>query len=115
MNLRNERNVEVDTRNTWVRILNLMSDKAENKPLNKIIREVKGSKKFKVYVKNKETGNIKTIRFGDSSMKIRKNNPEARKSFMARHGATLKKIKGDKRMSPVYWAMRSWKLGTKIS
>ena len=87
----------------------------ENKPLGKIIREVKGSKKFKVYVKNKDTGNIKTIRFGDSSMKIRKNNPEARKSFMARHGATLKKIKGDKRMSPVYWAMRTWKLGTKIS
>ena len=33
---------------------------------------------------------------------------------MARHGATLKKVKGQKNLSPVYWALRSWKLGTKI-
>lgn len=92
-----------------------MQDKEDKKPLNKIIREVKGSKKFKVFVKDKTSGNIKTIRFGDSSMKIRKNNSEARKSFMARHGATLAKVKGQKNLSPVYWAMRSWKLGTKIS
>ena len=96
-----------------------MSDKEnkskEDKPLNKIIRETKGSKKFKVFVKDKSTGNIKTIRFGDSSMKVRKNNPEARKSFMARHGATLKKVTGQKTLSPVYWALRSWRLGTKIS
>ena len=71
-----------------------MSDK-ENKPLNKIIREVKGSKKFKVYVK--------------------KNSKSNRESFMARHGAILKKVKGQKNLSPVYWALRSWKLGTKIS
>tara|TARA_E500000318_G_scaffold88239_1_gene85426 strand:+ start:3633 stop:3977 length:345 start_codon:yes stop_codon:yes gene_type:complete len=114
LNQKNEKKEKVDTKNTWEKILNLMSDKAENKPLNKIIRENKGGKKFKVFVKNKQTGNIKTIRFGDSSMKIRKNNPEARKSFMARHGATLEKVKGQKNLSPVYWALRSWKLGTKI-
>ena len=87
----------------------------DKKPLNKIIRDNTGSKKFKVYVKDKETGNIKTIRFGDPNLSIKRDDPKRRKSFMARHGAILKKVKGDKRMSPVYWALRSWKLGTKIS
>ena len=35
----------------------------EDKPLNKIIRDNTGSKKFKVYVKNQATGNIKTVSF----------------------------------------------------
>ena len=87
----------------------------EDKPLNKIIRDNTGSKKFKVYVKNKATGNIKTVRFGDPNMKIKRNSETNRKSFMARHGALLKKVKGQKNLSPVYWALRSWKLGTKIS
>ena len=81
----------------------------DKKPLNKIIREVKGNKKFKVFVKDQSSDNIKTIRFGDANMKIRKNNPAAKKSFMARHGAILKKVKGQKNLSPVYWALRSWK------
>ena len=82
----------------------------ENKPLNKPIREIKGNKKFKVFVKDKSTGNIKTIRFGDANMTIKKNNPAARKSFLARHGAILKKVKGQKNLSPVYWALRSWRV-----
>ena len=82
----------------------------ENKPLNKPIREVKGNKKFKVFVKDKSTGNIKTIRFGDANMTIKKNNPARRKSFLARHGAILEKVKGQKNLSPVYWAIRSWRV-----
>jgi len=82
----------------------------ENKPLNKPIREIKGNKKFKVFVKDQSTGNIKTIRFGDANMKIKKNNPKNRKSFMARHGAILDKVTGQKNLSPVYWAIRSWKV-----
>ena len=68
-----------------------------------------------VFVKDKSTGNIKTVRFGDPNMKIKRNSTSNRESFMARHGATLKKVKGQKNLSPVYWALRSWKLGTKIS
>ena len=86
----------------------------DKKPLNKIIRDNTGSKKFKVYVKDQSTGNIKTVRFGDPNMKY-KNSKSNRESFMARHGAILKKVKGQKNLSPVYWALRSWKLGTKIS
>ena len=87
----------------------------DKKPLNKIIRDNTGSKKFKVFVKDQKTGNIKTVRFGDPNLSIKRDDPKRRKSFMARHGAILKKVKGQKTLSPVYWALRSWKLGTKIS
>ena len=50
----------------------------------------------------------------DPNMKIKRSSDSNRKSFMARHGALLKKVKGQKNLSPVYWALRSWKLGTKI-
>jgi hypothetical protein len=88
-----------------------MSDK-ENKPLNKIIRETKGSKKFKVFVKDGEK--IKTVRFGDANMSIKKNDPVRRKAFNDRMKPILAKVKGNKKLSPVYWALRSWRLGTKI-
>lgn len=86
-----------------------------DKPLNKIISEVKGSKKYKVFVKDKSTGNIKTIRFGDSSMRNNRDKKSNRESFMARHKAILSKVKGQKNLSPAYWAVKSWQLGTKIS
>ena len=54
------------------------------KPLNKIIREKSGNKKFKVFVRDKSTGNVKTVRFGDASMKIRSNNASAKQKLMDR-------------------------------
>tara|TARA_R100001460_G_scaffold50854_2_gene89359 strand:- start:295 stop:561 length:267 start_codon:yes stop_codon:yes gene_type:complete len=80
----------------------------EDKPLNKPIREVKGNKKFKVFVKDNKTGNIRTIRFGDSNMKIRSNNKEAKKSFNARMGGVLAKVDGQKTLSPAYWSLKAW-------
>ena len=47
-----------------------------NKPLNKIIRETKGNKKFKVFVKDQSSGNIKTIRFGDANMSIKRDDQQ---------------------------------------
>jgi hypothetical protein len=77
--------------------------------LNKPFRTPGKSKKFGVYVKNKSSGRVQVVRFGDPSMKIKKNIPARRKSFLARHGATLKKVRGQKNLAPVYWAIRSWK------
>mgnify|MGYP006876860291 CR=1 FL=1 len=77
--------------------------------LNKPFRTPGKSKKFGVYVKNKSSGRVQVIRFGDPSMRIKKNIPARRKSFLARHGATLKKVKGQKNLAPVYWAIRSWR------
>ena len=85
----------------------------DKKPLNKIIRETKGNKKFKVFVKDGEK--IKTIRFGDANMSIKRDDPKRRKAFFDRMNPILAKVKGDKRLSPVYWSLRSWRLGTKIS
>ena len=77
--------------------------------LNKPFRTPGKSKKFGVYVKNKSSGRVQVIRFGDPSMRIKKNIPARRKSFLARHGATLKKVRGQKNLAPVYWAIRSWR------
>ena len=72
-------------------------------------------KKFKVFVRDKKTGNVKKVNFGSKTMSIKKNIPARKRSFDARMGGVLKRVKGQKTLSPVYWALRSWKLGTKIS
>ena len=48
-------------------------------------------KKFKVYVKDPKTGNVKKVNFGQKGMVIKKDNPGARKSFRARHKCDQKK------------------------
>ena len=61
-------------------------------------------KKFKVYVKDPKTGNVKKVNFGDPNMKIRKSNPKARKSFRARHNCDNPGPKTKAR----YWSCRKW-------
>ena len=71
--------------------------------LNKPFRTPNGPKKFAVYVKN-ESGNVVIVRFGDPNMKIKKNIPERRKSFRARHNCDNPGPKYKAR----YWACKSW-------
>ena len=71
-------------------------------------------KKFKVYVRNKETGNVNKINFGQKGMTIGRNNPKRRASFNARMGAVLDKVKGQKTLSPAYWSIQAWKKDFKI-
>jgi len=47
-------------------------------------------------------------------MSIKKNIPARQRSFLARHGAILKKVKGQKSLAPVYWAIKSWRKSFKI-
>ena len=68
-------------------------------------------KKFKVYVKDPKTGNVKKVNFGHGgssvkgkAMKIRKNNPAARKSFRARHNCD----NPGPRTKARYWSCRKW-------
>ena len=63
-------------------------------------------KKSKVYVKNKK-GNVVKVNFGDPNMKIKKSDPEARKSFRARHNCADKMKKADK-TTPGYWSCKAW-------
>jgi len=75
--------------------------------LNKISRG--DVKKFKVFVKDKSTGRIKKVNFGSKTMSIKKHIPARKRSFMARMGGVLKKVKGQKNLSPAYWSIRSWR------
>tara|TARA_R110002072_G_scaffold6923_5_gene38872 strand:- start:426 stop:845 length:420 start_codon:yes stop_codon:yes gene_type:complete len=71
-------------------------------------------KKFKVYVRDPKTGNVKKVNFGhggtsakkagQKTMRIKKNNPGARKSFRARHKCDTKKD----RTTAGYWSCRAW-------
>lgn len=63
-----------------------------------------GTKKYYVYVKNPKTGKVKKISFGDvhGGLTAKVSNPEARKSFAARHKCSTKKDK----TKAGYWACR---------
>lgn len=76
--------------------------------LNKPFRTPGKSKKFAVYVRNKNTGNVQIVRFGQPGMRIKSNIPARKKSFMARFGAILAKVKGQKSLSPAYWSIKAW-------
>ena len=71
-------------------------------------------KKFKVFVRNRSTGKINKINFGQKGMSIGRNNPKRRRSFNARMGAVLDKVRGQKNLSAAYWSLQAWKPGFKI-
>lgn len=71
-------------------------------------------KKFKVYVRDPKTGNVKKVNFGhggktakrlgQKTMKIKKSNPARRKSFRARHNCANPGSK----LKARYWSCRAW-------
>ena len=68
-------------------------------------------KKFKVYVKDPKTGNVKKVNFGHGgssvkgkSMSIKKSNPARRRSFRARHNCD----NPGPRTKARYWSCRKW-------
>lgn len=69
-------------------------------PLNKPMRG--DVKKFKVYVKKGDK--VVKVNFGDPNMRIKKSNPERRKSFRARHNCDNPGPKYKAR----YWSCRKW-------
>ncbi len=83
-------------------------DVALNKPMRGDV------KKFKVFVKDPKSGNIKKVNFGhggtsakrrgEKTMKIKKNIPSRRKSFRARHNCD----NPGPRTKARYWACRTW-------
>ena len=71
-------------------------------------------KKFKVYVKDPKTGNVKKVNFGhggtsakklgQKTMRIKVSNPERRRNFRARHNC---KNPGPKTKAR-YWSCKAW-------
>ena len=68
-----------------------------------------GSKKFYVYVKN-DKGNTVKVSFGDPNMEIKRDDPERRKNFRARHNCDNPGPKWKAR----YWSCYQWRSGSKV-
>ena len=60
-------------------------------------------KKFKVYVRNPK-GNVVKVNFGDPDMRIKKSNPERRRSFRARHNCD----NPGPRHKARFWSCKKW-------
>ena len=70
----------------------------------KLGKPMKGDvKKFKVYVKNPK-GNVVKVNFGQKGVKIKKDNPNRRRSFRARHNCD----NPGPRHKARYWSCRKW-------
>ena len=69
---------------------------------NKPRRDIQGGKKS--VVKACEDGKEKIVRFGDANMEIKRDNPERRKNFRARHNCDQQKDK----TTPGYWSCKMW-------
>jgi hypothetical protein len=84
--------------------------KKKNVKLNKPFRTPGGPKKFSVYVKN-DKGNIVKVNFGDPGLSIKRDNPNRRKNFRARHNCDNPGPKWKAR----YWSCRNWEAGRSVS
>lgn len=82
-------------------ILNEAEYKGRKVSLGKISKG--DSKKYKVHVKNAK-GNVVKVEFGDPNMEIKRDNPERRKSFRARHRCD----NPGPRWKARYWSCRNW-------
>ena len=81
--------------------LDCIFEEEEKKPLGKPMRG--GPKKYYVYVKDPSSGNIKKVSWGDTTgLKVKLNDPKARKSFAARHKCDQQNDK----TTAAYWACR---------
>lgn len=79
--------------------LPIQEEDDKDPPLGK--PKVGGPKKYYVFVKDPSTGNVKKVTWGDTTgLKNKMNDPEARKSFAARHKCSQQKD----RTSAAYWA-----------
>lgn len=97
--------VPLDLPMEYIHELNEAEYKGKKVKLNHPMRG--GSKKYYVYVKTPK-GNVKKISFGDTTgLSAKVSNPEARKSFAARHKCSTKKDK----TKAGYWACRINKYG----
>lgn len=75
----------------------------EGKTLNKPFLTPGGPKKRAVYVKN-DKGNVVKVNFGDPNLSIKRDDPERRKSFRARHNCDNPGPKWKAR----YWSCKYW-------
>jgi hypothetical protein len=81
--------------------IELYEEEKKKVKLNKIMRG--DVKKYKVYVKN-DKGNVVKVNFGDPNMEIKRDDPDRRKNFRARHNCD----NPGPRCKARYWACKTW-------
>ena len=79
--------------------------------LNKPFRTTDGPKKFSVYVKN-DKDNIVKVNFGDPNMSIKRDDPQRRKNFRARHQCDTNP--GPK-WKARYWSCKFWESNKSVT
>ena len=79
--------------------------------LNDPFRTSEGPKKFSVYTMGPK-GKVVKVNFGDPNMEIKRDDPERRKSFRARHGCDTDP--GPK-WKAKYWSCKMWEKGKSVS
>lgn len=84
--------------------------KGKKVELNKPFRTPGAAKKFAVYVKN-DAGRVVIVRFGDPKLSIKRDDPNRRKSFRARHSCDTATDK----TTPRYWSCRFWEVNKSVS
>ena len=79
----------------------ILEDEKQDVPLNQPKRG--GPKKYYVYVRDPSSGNVKKVTWGDTTgLKVKLDDPAARKSFAARHKCDQQNDK----TKAAYWACR---------
>jgi len=100
---------EKDVKGQWVKV-GKAQYQGQTVALNKPFRLPSGSsKKFGVYVKDGDS--VKRVTFGDPNMEIRRDDPEARRSFRARHRCDEQKDK----TTAAYWSCKLWEAGATVT
>jgi len=89
--------------NEWNEIEEASEYQGRKVTLNKPFYTPDGPKKSAVYV-NGPKGKVVIVRFGDPNMEIKKDSPERRKSFRARHNCENPGPKWKAR----YWSCKAW-------
>lgn len=82
-------------------MLEIHEEDGKKVKLNKIMRG--DVKKYKVYVKN-DKGNVVKVNFGDPNMEIKRDDPNRRRNFRARHNCD----NPGPRWKARYWACKTW-------
>ena len=84
---------------------------AEDKDVELNKPKAGGDKKYYVYVRDPQTKNVKKVQWGDTSgLKVKLNDPAARKSFAARH----KCDQANDKTTASYWACRMPRFGKSL-
>jgi hypothetical protein len=94
-------NIEESSYNEFGEKIYIHESEGKKVKLNKIMRG--DVKKYKVYVKN-DKGNVVKVNFGDPNMEIKRDDPDRRRNFRARHNCDNPGPKWKAR----YWACRTW-------